>query len=99
MKIIYTKQAQTQLKAIKAFVAKDNLSAATTHLLQIKSKIELLADFPFIGQINPILNKQAVRDWVILGYKVIYKVSENQLVILAIYKNIDFDESALSENS
>lgn len=96
MKIIYTKQAQTQLKAIKAFVAKDNLTTATTHLLQIKSKIELLADFPFIGQINPILNKQAVRDWVILGYKVIYKVSENQLVILAIYKNIDFDESTLS---
>lgn len=96
MKIIYTKQAQTQLKAIKTFIAKDNLTAATTHLLQIKSKIELLADFPFIGQINPILNKQAVRDWVILGYKVIYKVSENQLVILAIYKNIDFDESTLS---
>lgn len=96
MKIIYTKQAQTQLKAIKAFIAKDNLSAATTHLLQIKSKIERLADFPFIGQVNPILNNPAVRDWVILGYKVIYKLSENQLVILAIYKNIDFDESTLS---
>ncbi|PIX78117.1 MAG: type II toxin-antitoxin system mRNA interferase toxin, RelE/StbE family, partial [Piscirickettsiaceae bacterium CG_4_10_14_3_um_filter_44_349] len=57
MKIIYTKQAQIQLKEVKAFIAKDNPRAAKTHLLQIKSKIELLADLPFIGQINPILNK------------------------------------------
>lgn len=98
MKIIYTKQAQTQLKGIKAFIAKDNASAAEAHLLQIKSKIELLADFPFIGQVNPLLNQQAVRDWVIFGYKVIYKVNEKQVVILAIYKNIDFDDSTLSEN-
>jgi plasmid stabilization system protein ParE len=62
MKIIYTKQALTQLKAIKTFIAQDNPKAAKTHLLQIKSKIELLADFPFIGQINPILNKPSVRN-------------------------------------
>jgi len=98
MKIMYTKQAPIQLKEGKAFIAKDKPRAAKTHLLQIESKMELLADLPFIGQINPIRNKQSVRDWVVLGYKVIYKVSENQLVILAIYKNIDFDDSTLAEN-
>jgi addiction module RelE/StbE family toxin len=99
MNIIYTRQVQQQLKSIKSFIEQDNPQAAKTHLIKIKSKIELLASFPYLGQINPILNKSDIRDWILLGYKVIYKISKNQITILAIYKHIDFDESSVNEET
>ncbi len=36
-----------------------------------------------------------IREFVILGYKVIYKINEKSITILAIYKYIDFDENEL----
>lgn len=38
MNIIYTRQAQQQLKSIKSFIEQDNPQAAKTHLIKIKSK-------------------------------------------------------------
>jgi len=43
------------------------------------------------------MNVETIRDYVVLGYKVIYKNNKKSIIILAVYKYIDFDE-ALLEN-
>jgi hypothetical protein len=38
------------------------------------------------------MNMHHIRDYVVLGYKVNYKINKENITILAIYKYIDFNE-------
>ena len=95
MKIIYSEQAKNQLKEIKSYISKDNPKVATKYLLKIKTKIELIAKYPHIGKINATFNLENIREFVILGYKVIYKINNKSITILSIYKYIDFDDNSI----
>jgi plasmid stabilization system protein ParE len=96
MKIIYTEFVIQQLKNIKEYISLDSKKIAITHLSHIKNKIEILATYPYIGKINASANSANIREYVVLGYKVIYQISNDKLYILAIYKIIDFNEKDLS---
>ena len=95
MKIIYSAQAKEQLNQIKYYISKDNPKVAINYLLKIKSKIELLGKYPYIGKINSVYNLENIREFVILGYKVIYKINTKTILILAIYKYINFNENSI----
>lgn len=97
IKIRYSSGAKQQLFEIKEHISKDSKNIAIKHLLNIKSKIELIGKFPFIGKVNATMNVETIRDYVVLGYKVIYKINKKSIIILAVYKYINFDE-ALLEN-
>jgi addiction module RelE/StbE family toxin len=98
MKIIYSKQAKEQLTNIKDYIAKDNKTVAIRYLSKIKHKIEILEDYPYIGKVNTTMNTRSIRDFVVFGYKIIYKINIKTITILAIYKYIDFDENTIMEN-
>lgn len=99
MKIIYSKQAKEQLYNIKKYISLDNKKAAILYLTKIKTKVEILSRFPYIGKINTTLNIKYIRDFVVFGYKIIYKINENNIVILAIYKYIDFNEQDINNEA
>lgn len=96
MKIIYSKQAKDQLYSIKEYIAQDNKVVAIEYLSRIKHKIEMLKDYPYIGKINTTFNMEYIREFVVFGYKVIYKINKKSLTILAIYKYINFDEKQIN---
>ena len=91
MKII----AKEQSNQIKSYISKDNPKIAIKHLLKIKRKIELIGKYPYIGKANSVYNLENIREFVILGYKVIYKINTKTILILAIYKYINFDENSI----
>ena len=95
IKLRYTGEARQQLRDIKEHIAKGSQKNASNHLVQIKNKIELIGKFPFIGKVNTTMNIEAIRDYIVLGYKVIYKINKNSITVLAVYKYIDFDEILL----
>ncbi|CAA6821295.1 MAG: Unknown protein [uncultured Sulfurovum sp.] len=95
MKIIYALEAKNQLLAIKEYIAIDNKNRAIQHLRQIKTKIELLGKYPYLGKVNATIDNERVREFVVMGYKVIYKINEKSITVLVIYKYIDFDETSL----
>jgi toxin ParE1/3/4 len=97
MDIFYSDQAKKQLFTIKKFIAKDSTKNANSYLLRIKNKIEILKEYPYLGKINPVADINNIRDFIIDGYKVIYKVTSDSITVLAIYKYIDFDESIIRE--
>ncbi len=96
MKIIYSKQAKEQLYSIKEYIAHDNKTVAIEYLSKIKYKIEMLMHYPYIGKVNATFNMNHIRDFVVFGYKVIYKINKESLTILTIYKYVDFDEKQIS---
>ena len=91
MKII----AKEQSNQIKSYISKDNPKIAINYLLKIKNKIELLGKYPYIGKINSVNILENIREFVVLGYKVIYKINTKTILILAIYKYINFDENSI----
>lgn len=93
--IDYTQLARTQLGEIKAYIAKESPSIAASHLRQIKQKIELLIDFPYLGRANTTFGIESIRDLVVLGYKIIYKIESDAIVVLTVYRYVDFDERRL----
>ncbi len=95
IKIRYTDEAKNQLAEIKDHIAQSSQKSAINHLVKIKSKIELIGKFPFIGKANATMNIETIRDYIVLGYKVIYKLNKKSITILAVYKYIDFDETLL----
>lgn len=95
VKIIYTKQVKEQLLNIKKHIAKNNKQAAILHLKLMKEKFELLQDFPYLGKVNSTFSNSSIRDLVVLGYKVIYKINQNTIELLAVYKRVNLDESKL----
>ena len=97
MRIIYSKSVKEQLENIKEYIAQDNKKVAIEYLKKIKLKIELLGKYPYLGKVNASMDNEKIREFVVLGYKVIYKINENSLTILAIYKYMNFDESSLDE--
>lgn len=99
MRIVYTELSIQQLQNIREYISLDSKKIAITHLSNIKNKIEILSTYPYIGKINASANSQNIREYVVLGYKVIYQISNDNLYILAIYKNIDFNEEDLSSQA
>ncbi len=97
MRIIYSKNVKKQLQNIKEYIAQDNKRIAIEHLKKIKIKIELIGKYPYIGKLNTSTDNPMIRDFVVLGYKIIYKINEKSLTVLAIYKYMDFDEASLDE--
>ena len=95
IKIRYTREAKEQLSEIKEHIAKSSQKSAISHLINIKNKIELIGKFPFIGRVNATMNVETIRDYIVLGYKVIYKLNKESITVLAVYKYIDFDETLL----
>ncbi len=95
LKIVYTKQAKQQLYDIRDYIAKDSKTTAVKYLSKIKYKIEMLGHYPYIGKVNTTMDLKYIRDFIIFGYKVIYKINTKTILILAIYKQIDFDENSI----
>lgn len=97
MKIRYSLSVKGQLQNIKEYIALDNKKVAIEHLKKIKIKIELLGKYPYLGKENSSTDNVMIRDFVVMGHKVIYKIDEKSILILAIYKYMDFDESLVDE--
>ena len=95
MKIVYSSLTKEQLYNIKEYISLDNKKNEIIFLSKIKNKIEILATYPYLGKINTTFNLDNIRDFVIFGYKIIYKINKESILILSIYKYIDFDENSL----
>jgi toxin ParE1/3/4 len=84
MKIFYSEQAKNQLQNIKNYIAKDNNKIATQYLLKIKEKIELIRSYPYIGKVNSTMNLEKIRDFIVYGYKVIYKINTRSIKLFTL---------------
>ena len=78
----YTKN----LKNILRYIASDKISAAIKFEKDLNSKIDALIEFPFMYHTSFYFDENSYRDMQYKGYTVIYKVEENLVSILEIFK-------------
>lgn len=73
-KLIYTQHAVSDLEAIADYIAMDNIDRAIAFVQELKSAIELLADFPNTGvkPRNYTLTDKRIRALIFENYVALY---------------------------
>ncbi len=89
MIIIKDTKYSLQLLSILKYIAKDKLSSAKKFEKELKQKFVNLLDFPYQYRQSLYFEDESYRDLVYQGYTIIYKVEEERVLILEIFKWIE----------
>jgi len=74
------------LKVILKYITKDKTTPVKKFDKELNDKIELLKDNPQMCRKSNYFDNIAYRDLIYSGYTVIYKVEEEKILILEIFK-------------
>ena len=83
--LYWTRQAREDLRAIRAHIARDAPATATAYVRKLRASVERLRQFPFSGEVVPELGREDLQEVLQGNYRLIYRVSEMRLDILAVY--------------
>lgn len=84
MKILWTDPAIDDLQAIRDYIARDSELYADDFISSILTAIERLESFPQIGRVTPEGENPGIRELLLGSYRIIYRVHENKIQILAV---------------
>ena len=86
-KLIWQNDAITQMEAIRKYISKDSKISAERVLKNIRGAVKRLKTYSFIGQEEEILKNNSKEDrYLVVGsYKVIYRVENQIIYILAVF--------------
>lgn len=95
--LIWTEAAWSDLESAAQYIAKDSPMYARTLVEEIRRAARSLSQFSERGRIVPELNRGDTREIFPAGYRLVYRVSENTVTILAVihhardWKNVTRD--------
>jgi len=83
--IFWTRQSRDDLRAVRAHIARDAPATASAFVRRLRESVGRLREFPFSGQIVPEIGREELREIVRGNYRLIYRVSDGRVDILAVY--------------
>lgn len=86
MKLLWTKEAISNLHEIEKFIARDNLEAAIKFVDKLISLAETLVKNPSKGRIVPELSMESIREILYKNYRVVYILKQNSIDILTVFE-------------
>jgi toxin ParE1/3/4 len=84
MKIVWTKFAREDLKAIRDYIARDSNFYAAQFGLRLVNAVNVLRRFPELGEVVPEFQRYVVRQRIVQNYRVLYTIEKNRVVVLSI---------------
>ncbi len=82
--MIWTQPAKADLRSIHDFVANDSPHYAKKVVQDIREKTDILEQLPKRGKKIPELNNDHVRELSLYSYRIIYKIKEQGIFVLAV---------------
>ena len=82
--VIWTDPAWDDLESAASYIERDSAFYAAAFVQQIKAAAASLAYFAERGQIVPEFGDDTVRELLVGSYRLVYSLSANQVVILAL---------------
>ncbi len=80
----WSAEAIEDIEAIASFIEKDSLTYAQAVVSKFLEKAEILQEFPEMGRTVPELNTEHIREIFVYSYRLVYKVYENKILIVAV---------------
>lgn len=100
MRVVWTKFAREDVKAIRAYIARDSAYYARRFALRIADSVRVLRKLPELGQVVPEFDRYVVRERIVQNYRVLYAVDKDQVVVLAVvHAARDIDSITLPERN
>lgn len=84
-RIYWTRQSRDDLREVRAFISRDAPATASAFVRRMRESVNRLKDFPESGQVVPELGREDIRELLRGNYRVIYRVSQERIDILAVY--------------
>lgn len=95
MKINFSHDSKEFIFKLQSHISKDNPSRVRQYTAKLISRITDMLQYPYIGKVNITFDDESVREIILDGMKIIYKIYPKSVVILMIYRYIDFEESSV----
>lgn len=86
MKLIWTREALERLSEIEKYISKENPENAIRFVDYLIEKGESIKDFPKIGRMVPEIGQDNIREIIAKRYRIIYRISGEQIEILTVYE-------------
>jgi addiction module RelE/StbE family toxin len=83
--IIWSELALDDLKSIHDYISKDSIIYANRVIEKIIQRIDQLEHFPKSGRVVPELNNNSIRELIQNNYRIIYKVTTQEIFIVSIH--------------
>ena len=84
MKVRWTKAALGHLTGIYEYISLDSSLYAIRVVDKLTIKSKLLGDFPHSGSLVPEYQNEDVRQVIEWPYRIVYRITENEVQVLAI---------------
>jgi len=81
----WTPRAADDFEAIAEFIAADSPHYASLFVTDTLAAVERLIDFPRSGRIVPEAQDPALREFVLVNYRIVYRVKDDLAEILTVY--------------
>jgi plasmid stabilization system protein ParE len=96
--IEWTDLAIEDLNSIHNYICKDSLNHANSFIDELIKYVDELYEFPKRGRIIPQIKKEYYREIFVGNYKIMYKIEENYIYIMAIINmSMDFNLKMLQK--
>ena len=83
-RVTWSQRALQDLEAIAGYIATDSQTYAGVVVKKIVNRTRMLAQFPRSGHKVPEFDDEEVRELLVYSYRIIYRISSDQVVIAAI---------------
>jgi plasmid stabilization system protein ParE len=83
-KIVWSPEAAEDLEAISEFIARDSSFYARAVVAEILKTTRSIPDYPYLGRIVPEYSVVKIRERFVYNYRIVYRVAENEILIVAI---------------
>ena len=83
-KVIWTNEVYQDLESIAEYISKDSVYYATAFVEEVLAAGKDLNQFPERGRWVPEINDNDIREIFVKSYRLIYKIKENEVIILAL---------------
>ncbi|MDP2983810.1 MAG: type II toxin-antitoxin system RelE/ParE family toxin [Candidatus Latescibacter sp.] len=82
--VVWTNPAWDDVEEIADYIARDSAYYAAAFIEEMKETAISLSGFAERGQVVPEFSEESIRELLVRSYRLIYKISENRVSILAI---------------
>jgi len=95
MKLRWTRRAEQQLVEIGRFIARDKPGAARRWVEVLRRRAVEAAERPLAGRVVPEIDREDVREVIVRGYRIVYRVGREVVEVLAVFEGHRLLRSAL----
>ncbi len=84
-RVTWTPQAADDLEATCLYIARDSTRYAQVFAAEVISSTERLAVFPRSGRVVPEIEREDIREIIVAGYRLIYRLKNEEVQILTLH--------------